>query len=218
MSKHILVIDDDQLLRRSLAFNLVKRANYRVSTAPTAEEGLALARTDRPDLVLLDINLPGMDGLDGLRSFQAEMSVPILFLTARRREIDQVIGLELGAEDYITKPFVLDVLLARIKIALRRGPPAPLLNRYRHRWWSGTSRSISRRILSPSPVNRSCSHPASLICSTHWHVKRGDRFPSRRCWTRSGAPGMSAKHKWSMCTFGGCARNSKPIQTIPAAS
>ena len=70
-------------------------------------------------LVLLDIGLPGMDGLDALRHFQAEAGVPVVFLTARRRELDEVLGLELGADDYVTKPFDLDVLLARIKVVLR---------------------------------------------------------------------------------------------------
>jgi DNA-binding response OmpR family regulator len=116
---HILLIDDDALLRRSLAFNL-EQPGYRVSTAADAENGLALAARDRPDLVLLDIGLPGMDGLDALRHFQARVAVPVIFLTARRRELDQVVGLELGADDYITKPFDQDVLLARIRAVLRR--------------------------------------------------------------------------------------------------
>jgi DNA-binding response OmpR family regulator len=119
MDSHILLVDDDALLRRSLAFNL-EQANYRVSTAANAEDALALARRDRPDLVLLDIGLPGMDGLDALRYFQAQVGAPVIFLTARRRELDQVLGLEMGADDYITKPFDLDVLLARIKAVLRR--------------------------------------------------------------------------------------------------
>lgn len=119
MDSHILLVDDDALLRRSLAFNL-EQASYRVSTAANAEDALALARRDRPDLVLLDIGLPGMDGLDALRYFQAQVGVPVIFLTARRRELDQVLGLEMGADDYITKPFDLDVLLARIKAVLRR--------------------------------------------------------------------------------------------------
>jgi DNA-binding response OmpR family regulator len=119
MDSHILLVDDDALLRRSLAFNL-EQASYRVSTAATAEDALALARRDRPNLVLLDIGLPGMDGLDALRYFQAQVGVPVIFLTARRRELDQVLGLEMGADDYITKPFDLDVLLARIKAVLRR--------------------------------------------------------------------------------------------------
>ena len=135
MSKHILIVDDDALLRRSLAFNL-ERAGYRTSTAANASDALALARRERPDLVLLDIGLPDMDGLETLRQFQRSMDVPVIFLTARRRELDQVLGLELGADDYVTKPFDLDVLLARIKAVLRRaarstlsGPtqPSPLV-------------------------------------------------------------------------------------------
>ncbi len=119
MSGHILAVDDDQLLRRSLAFNLEK-AGYRVSTAGTAEDALAKVRIDPPDLVILDIGLPGMDGMDALRKLRQQMQVPIIFLTARRRELDEVLGLELGADDYVTKPFDIDILLARIKAVLRR--------------------------------------------------------------------------------------------------
>jgi len=124
MSKHILIVDDDALLRRSLAFNLEK-AGYTVATAATAEDALAAVRLEPPDLILLDIGLPGMDGLDGLRALRAQMTVPVIFVTARRRQLDEVLGLELGADDYITKPFDMDVLLARIKVVLRRAAPPP---------------------------------------------------------------------------------------------
>lgn len=123
MAHHILLVDDDALLRRSLAFNL-EQAGYRVSTTSNAEEALSRAQVDPPDLFLLDIGLPGMDGLDALRLIQQQGSVPVIFLTARRREFDEVLGLELGADDYVTKPFDNDVLLARIKVALRHAPPA----------------------------------------------------------------------------------------------
>jgi len=113
-------------LRRSLAFNL-EQAGYRVSTAANAEDALAQARGNSPDLVLLDIGLPGMDGLDALRYFREQLGIPVIFLTARRRGLDQVVGLELGAEDYVTKPFDLDVLLARIKAVLRRMQHPPVL-------------------------------------------------------------------------------------------
>ncbi len=116
---HILLVDDDALLRRSLTFNL-EQAGYRVSTAATAEDALAMARRDPPDLILLDIVLPGMDGLEALRTFRRSAEIPVIFLTARRRELDEVLGLELGADDYVTKPFDLDVLLARIRAVLRR--------------------------------------------------------------------------------------------------
>jgi DNA-binding response OmpR family regulator len=119
MAQHILLVDDDALLRRSLAFNL-EQAGYRVSTAANAEDALAFARQDSPDLVLLDIGLPGMDGLDALRQFREQSGVPVIFLTARRRELDEALGLELGADDYVTKPFDLDVLLAHVKAVLRR--------------------------------------------------------------------------------------------------
>ena len=119
MTAHILLVDDDDLLRRSLAFNLEK-AGYRVSTAANAEDALALAQRDTPELLILDIGLPGMDGLEALRQYRQRASVPVIFLTARRRQFDQVLGLELGADDYVTKPFALEVLLARIRALLRR--------------------------------------------------------------------------------------------------
>ena len=135
MATHVLVVDDDVLLRRSAAFHL-ELAGYRASTAGSAEHALELARRDPPDIVLLDIGLPGMDGLVALRQFENRLSVPVIFVSARRREIDQVLGLELGADDYITKPFDFDVLLARVKAVLRRtqraappvgASPGPLL-------------------------------------------------------------------------------------------
>ena len=119
MPKTILIVDDDALMRRSLAFNL-EQAGYAVRSAATAEDGLAMARLQAPDLVLLDINLPGMDGLDALRRFKDQSDAPVIFVTARRRELDEVVGLELGADDYVTKPFDLNVLLAHIKAVLRR--------------------------------------------------------------------------------------------------
>ena len=120
MANHILVVDDDALLRRSLSLQL-EQAGYRVSPAENAEDALAIAQRDLPDLILLDIGLPGMDGLEAMRQFQKEMDVPIIFVTARRRELDTILGLELGADDYITKPFNPDVLLAHVKAVLRRG-------------------------------------------------------------------------------------------------
>src|SRR3989304_5823941 len=125
MARHLLLVDDDALMRRSLAFNL-EQAGYRVSSTVNAEDAIAKARRDPPDLVLLDIGLPGMDGLDALRHFKEQLGVPVIFLTARRRNLDQVLGLELGADDYITKPFEADVLLAHVKAVLRRigAPPA----------------------------------------------------------------------------------------------
>lgn len=119
MANHILVVDDDTLLRRSLSLQL-EQAGYHTSTAADAESALALAKLEQPDLIILDIGLPGMDGLEAIRHFQEEMDVPVIFVTARRRELDEILGLELGADEYITKPFNPDVLLARVKAVLRR--------------------------------------------------------------------------------------------------
>lgn len=119
MAKHILIVDDDTLLRRSLSLQL-DQVGYRTSTAANAEDALALARRDQPDLILLDVGLPGMDGLEALRHIQKDMDVPVIFVTARRRELDEILGLELGADEYITKPFNPDILLARVKAVLRR--------------------------------------------------------------------------------------------------
>jgi DNA-binding response OmpR family regulator len=119
MSRHILIIEDDALMRRSLSFNL-EQNGFSTTTAGSAEDGLVIAQNDRPDLVLLDIGLPGMDGLEAIKEIRDRLGIPVILLTARRRELDEVLGLELGADDYITKPFNLDVLIAHIKAVLRR--------------------------------------------------------------------------------------------------
>ncbi|NTU78675.1 MAG: response regulator transcription factor [Chloroflexales bacterium] len=126
--QHILVVDDDRLMRRSVSL-LLEQEGYRVSVAASGEEALALIATDPPDLVLLDIGLPGIDGLEALRRLRQQRDLAVIFVTARRREIDTVVGLELGADSYLTKPFNPDVLLAHVRAVLRRStraaPPAP---------------------------------------------------------------------------------------------
>ena len=132
MSRNILLVDDDALMRRSLAFHL-EQAGYHVQTAASAEDALALAKNTPLDLVLLDIGLPEMDGLDALRELKVRHNLPVIFLTARRRELDEVLGLELGADDYITKPFDVDVVLAHIKAVLRRAGGIPQLEKLAER-------------------------------------------------------------------------------------
>lgn len=124
MTTKILIVDDDALLRRSLKYRL-EHEGYAVTTAESGEDALSLARRDRPDLVLLDVGLPDQDGLDVARTLQREMNVPIIFLTGRSQETDIVVGLELGAEDYVTKPFGMRELLARIRVVLRRVERTP---------------------------------------------------------------------------------------------
>lgn len=119
MPGSILLIDDDKLMRRSLAFNL-QQAGYSAVTAADAETGIEMIKQHRPDLVILDIGLPGMDGLDALKIIRDQMGVPVILLTARRRGVDEILGLELGADDYVTKPFEFDILQARVKVVMRR--------------------------------------------------------------------------------------------------
>ena len=119
MSETILVVEDELVLRETLAYNLEKQG-YEVHTAEDGPTGVDLAHEVAPDLILLDIMLPGLDGFEVCRLVRKEMNVPILMLTARTDEIDKIVGLEVGADDYLTKPFSMRELLARIKALLRR--------------------------------------------------------------------------------------------------
>jgi two-component system, OmpR family, alkaline phosphatase synthesis response regulator PhoP len=126
MSKTVLVIDDEPKISE-LCRDYLRAAGYSVLTAADGPLGLALARRERPDLVVLDLMLPGMDGLDVCRELRRESSVPIIMLTARVDETDRLVGLELGADDYLTKPFSPRELVARVRTVLRRvgGASAP---------------------------------------------------------------------------------------------
>ena len=115
----ILVVEDETALRETLAYNLA-RQEYSVEAVGDGLAALEAARRLRPDLILLDLMLPKLDGVEVCRILRQEMSIPILMLTARDDEIDRVLGLEIGADDYITKPFSMRELLARVKAHLRR--------------------------------------------------------------------------------------------------
>jgi len=119
MSELILIVDDEATLRETLAYNLTHQG-YSVETAVDGPQAVEKARSLKPDLIILDIMLPGMDGFEVCRLLRQEMNVPILMLTARDDEIDRVVGLEVGADDYLTKPFSVRELIARVKALLRR--------------------------------------------------------------------------------------------------
>jgi two-component system alkaline phosphatase synthesis response regulator PhoP len=119
MNETILVIDDEPKIVK-LARDYLEKSGFRVVTAADGTAALAQARHERPDLIVLDLNLPGMDGLDVCRALRRESDVPIIMLTARVEEADRLIGLELGADDYITKPFSPRELVARVRAVLRR--------------------------------------------------------------------------------------------------
>ena len=117
--KTILVVDDKANVR-TLVKDYLTQENYRVVTAENGQQGLYAARHEKPDLILLDIMMPEMSGYDFLRAFRKEKDTPIILLTARMEESDKVLGLELGADDYVTKPFGMRELAARIQAVLRR--------------------------------------------------------------------------------------------------
>ena len=119
MERCILVVDDEQSIVDILKFNLA-REGYRVIEAYDGEEGYIKAISEKPDLILLDVMLPKMDGFDVCKKIREISAVPIIMLTARDEEIDKVLGLELGADDYMTKPFGVRELMARVKANLRR--------------------------------------------------------------------------------------------------
>lgn len=115
----VLVVDDEETLRETIGFNL-RREGLAPLLAADGPDGLRLARAHHPDVVILDVMLPGIDGLDVCRALRAESNVPILLLSARGEEIDRVVGLEIGADDYLTKPFAMRELLARVRAMIRR--------------------------------------------------------------------------------------------------
>lgn len=119
MSQTILVVEDEASLLESLTYTL-NRQGYKVFEAVDGYDALKVARKEKPDLLLLDVMLPGIDGFEVCRILRQEMTQPILMLTARDDDVDKVVGLEMGADDYLTKPFSMRELLARIKALLRR--------------------------------------------------------------------------------------------------
>ena len=115
----VLVVDDEESLVTAIAYNL-RRDGHEVETAADGERALEVAQATQPDLVVLDLMLPGMDGFEVCRQIRRSSAVPILMLSARDEEIDRVVGLEIGADDYMTKPFSMRELVARVKAMLRR--------------------------------------------------------------------------------------------------
>lgn len=121
-SIRVLVIEDEKDIVRLLKYNLEKEG-YEALSATDGEAGITLARQSKPNLVILDLMLPKMDGIQVCRALRQESQVPIIMLTAKKEEVDRVLGLEMGADDYVTKPFSVRELMARIKTILRRLEP-----------------------------------------------------------------------------------------------
>lgn len=119
MDRKILIVDDEKNIVEIIAFNL-KKEGYQVIKAADGEEGVKMAMEENPDLILLDIMMPKMDGYEACKKIREKKNTPIIMLTARAEELDKVLGLELGADDYVTKPFGVRELMARVKANLRK--------------------------------------------------------------------------------------------------
>ena len=119
MAKHVLIVDDEKRIREVVEYALQKDG-YRVSSVADGQDALFAVERDRPDLVVLDVMLPGLDGLSVCRKIRALHQTPILFLSARADEVDRIVGLELGGDDYLVKPFSPRELVARVRAVLRR--------------------------------------------------------------------------------------------------
>jgi two-component system, OmpR family, response regulator len=119
LSKHVLIVDDEKRIREVVEYALQKDG-YRVSSVADGLEALAALERDPPDLVVLDVMLPGLDGLSVCRRIRSQRQTPILFLSARADEVDRIVGLELGGDDYLVKPFSPRELVARVRAVLRR--------------------------------------------------------------------------------------------------
>jgi DNA-binding response OmpR family regulator len=122
MPTTVLIVDDHANVR-ALVRDYLEAQGYRVLAAADGREALTVARVERPDLILLDVMMPNLDGFDFMRAFRRDQATPVILLTARVAETDKVVGLELGADDYVTKPFGMQELVARIRAVLRRAAP-----------------------------------------------------------------------------------------------
>ena len=167
----ILVVDDEESITEFVSYNL-RKEGYEVLVAYNGDEALALAKDTQLDLVILDVMLPGMDGYEVCRRLRADTDVPVLFLSARDTELDKVVGLELGGDDYLAKPFGIRELQARVKALLRRAPA------------SGTRRA-PRRATSSRPRESLWTRPRTRQSSALKKRSSTSRHASSSCLPRS---------------------------------
>jgi DNA-binding response OmpR family regulator len=186
-NQSVLVVEDESSIASFVALYL-KNAGYTVKTAATGGEALKQVGADQPSLIVLDLNLPDIDGIEVCRRIRKAADVPIIMLTARDEDVDKIIGLEVGADDYLTKPFNPRELVARVKSVLRRSTPAAV------RSTSATRRSSSRRRSSTS--SGSCSTTA------------GSSSRATNCSSGYGATRSPATRGPSTCTCGSCGASS----------
>ena len=211
----ILLVDDEESIQKLLTYPL-EREGYRVVQARDGEEALLQFAAQEVDLVVLDVMLPKLDGLEVCRRLRTTSAVPIIMLTARDDEVDKVLGLELGADDYITKPFSIREFRSRIRAVLRRA--TQLSDAAGGRAADRAGRAGDR----PGQAHRAARRPAG---GAHLRRVRGAAHAgrptaagstaARRCWRRCGAARRTASRARSTCTSGTCARSSSSDPADP---
>ena len=202
--RRVLVVDDEPHIRTVLR-GYLQADGFEVAEAADGEAALAAMRDQPPDLVLLDVMLPGIDGLEVLRQLRTFSDVYVILVTARAEEVDKLVGLGVGADDYVTKPFSPREVTARVKAVLRRdrgartaaGRHAPL-RRPDHRPGRPRGRSRTER--------RWCCPAWSSTCSPRSPQRRGGCSPGRSCSNGCGVTTSTATSGWSTSTSGACGR------------
>ena len=217
MARTILVVDDEPTLRETLADGL-EAEGFTVVTAGDGREALVRFRTDRPDLIVLDLMLPELSGVEVCRIVRAESPVPILMLTAKDSEVDKVVGLELGADDYVTKPFSLRELIARIRALLRRTERSVPRSSHRPSVDLGEVQVdlAGHRVLRDGrmvPVKPKAFELLAFLIST-----RARSSPATSCSRTSGATTTPANRARSTSTSTGCAAGSRRIRAARRSS
>ena len=200
----VLVVDDEPQLLRALRINLAAR-RYEVTTAGDGAAALQEATAQPPDLVVLDLGLPDMDGVDVIRALRQGTPVPIIVLSGRAGSSDKIHALDAGADDYVTKPFSLDELLARIRAVTRRtGPPdVATVTIGRHRI------NLADRTL------RSTDGEPPHLTRTEWQPTPANSSPNAACYNRSGAPATKPRPTTCANTWPTCAANSRTTPPTP---
>src|SRR5580704_3833031 len=212
MKGRVLVVDDDAALAEMLGI-VLRGEGFEPTFVADGDKAVEAFRDSRPDLVLLDLMLPGSDGIDVCRQIRAESGVPIVMLTAKTDTVDVVLGLESGADDYIMKPFKSKELVARVRARLRRtDEPAPEMLQIGDIVIDVAGHSVKR------DGRRSTSRRSSLTCWSRWPASRGRSLPARSCSSRSGATGTRRTPGWSTCTYSGCGRRSRRTLSTPRSS
>jgi CheY-like chemotaxis protein len=202
----VLVVDDEPQILRALGINLRARG-YEVDLAPDGERALEVAARKHPDVVVLDLGLPGIDGVDVIRGLRGWTQVPIVVLSVRDAEGDKVAALDAGADDYVTKPFGMDELLARLRAALRRIAPAEeeaLVETTDFTIDLAAKKGVSHR---PSGTSSKCSFATAVASSRR-----------RSSYKRSGAPSTTTRRTTSGCSWPRCVGSSNRSRRTLATS